>query len=846
MLRTTLSSLAAHKVRLLSTALSIVLGVAFVSGTLVFGDTVERSFTDLFGEVGAGIDVQVEAQQGFGGAFGAPPDQGAVPDDVAAAVAAVDGAAEVEPEYTGPAQLLDGDGELVGGQGPPSFGVDAPTVDALATVEVREGRYPEGPDEIAIDAATVAANGFTLGGPVRVAVAGPAEERTLVGTFGFPDRDDVAGATVTMFDDDTARELYGEDGAASVAVLAEDGIEPDDLRDDVAAAVGADYDVLTGEEAAQGDADDISEVLGFLTTGLLVFAGVSLVVAAFLIFNTFTIIVAQRTRELALLRAVGASRGQVLSSVLIEAVIVGVLGSALGLGLGIVVAIGLRGLLDAFGVSLPAGDLVVAARTPLAAMVLGPVVTIVAAVVPALRATKVSPLAAMRSVTAPPRGGRGALRFIAGALLVGLGAVLLVLGLVGEAGVVAVGAGALLVLLAVAVLSALVVRPLAWALGAPVAALRGMAGTLARENSLRDPRRTATTAAALMIGLGLVAFVLIFSASLEASVDEQLDELLIADFTLSPSDFIGFPVSVADDVAAVDGVAAVTRERITTVGVDGTARTAAAIDPERYGDALAVDVTEGELAALADGGVALDADLAGTLGVGVGGTVPLALVDPEQERDVEVAAVYDLATTGSNTQLLLSLDTLAAAVPDSQDSAVYVLLADGADPDEVRPALDDVAATYPSVQLFDSTDLREEIGEQTDQLLGLVTALLLLSVLIALFGITNTLGLSVLERTRELGLLRAVGMTRGQARVMVRWEAVIVSLLGAVLGLAVGVFFGFVFTQALAELGLSAFALPIGPLAIAVVLAGLSGVLAAVVPARRASRVDVLRALAVE
>ena len=846
MLRTTLSSLAAHKARLLSTALAIVLGIAFVTGTLVFGDTLTASFTDLFGEVGAGIDVQVEGQEGFGGAFGAPAEVAGVPQDVADRVAAVDGVAATEAEHTGGAQLLGADGELVGGQGPPAIGVDAPTVEQLATVEVRAGRYPEGPDEIAVDAATAQAEGFAVGDPIRVAVEGPAEERTLVGTFGFPGRDDVAGATVTMFDDETARDLYGADGATSVAVLAEDGVEPEQLRDDVAAAVGPDFDVVTGEEAAAQDAADVSQVLGFLTTGLLVFAGVSLVVAAFLIFNTFTIIVAQRTRELALLRAIGASRRQVLASVLLEAVVVGVLGSALGLGLGLLVAGGLRALLDAFGVGLPAGDLVVAARTPLAAMVLGPLVTIVAAVVPALGATRVSPLAAMRAVAAPPRAGRGVLRLVVGVVLLGGGAVLLVLGLTGEAGVVAVGAGALLVLLAVAVLSALVVTPVAWAIGAPVAALRGMAGTLARENSLRNPRRTATTAAALMIGLGLVSFVLIFSASLQASVDEQLDALFLADYTVTPTDFMGFPPAVAEDLADTAGVASVTPERVTTVGVDGSARTAAGIDPIRYADAFAVEVSGGDLRALEGGAIGLDGDLAGTLGVGVGDTVPLALVDPEAERDVEVGAIYDLATTAANTQVLLGLDTLATEAPGLQDTALYVLLEDGADPDAVRADLDAVVADYPSVRLFDATDLREEIATQTDQLLGLVTALLLLSVLIALFGITNTLGLSVLERTRELGLLRAVGMTRAQARVMVRWEAVIVSLLGAALGLAVGVFFGFVFTEALAELGLSAFALPVGSLAVAVVLAGLAGVLAAVIPARRASRVDILRALAVE
>lgn len=860
MFRVALAGITAHAARLLSTSLAIVLAVAFVTGTLVYGDTLERSFSDLFGEVGAGIDVQVAGQQAFESTF-TPAASGPapVPDDVVEAVAAVDGVAAVEATYTGTAQLLGPDGEPLGGQGPPTTGVDAPTVAALSTVEVRAGRFPEAAGEIALDAASAEAAGFAVGDEMRVAVNGPVEAQTLVGTFGFPGRDDVAGATVTMFDDATARELYGQDGAATVDVLAAEGVEREELRDRVAAAVGADYTVLTGEEAAEQAAAQIGEFLGFITTALLVFAGVSLVVAAFLIFNTFTIVVAQRTRELALLRAIGAGRGQVLATVLVEALVVGVVGSALGLLVGIGVALGLRELLAAFGLDLPSGDLVVAARTPIAAMVVGPLVTVVAALVPALRATRVAPLAALRDVTAPAAPRAGWVRLGLGVLLLALGSAGLALGLVGNGGLAAVGAGALGVLLGVAVLSALAVRPVARVLGAPVAAARGMAGTLARENTVRNPRRTAATAAALMIGLGLVSFVLILSASLQASVDKIVDERFRADFTVQPRDFVGFPSSVAEELAGVEGVGTVTTERVTTVGVDGVARTAAAIDPARYGEAIALDVTEGDLAGLADGQVALDGDLAADLGVGVGDVVPLALVDPDEERNRTVAAVYDLATTGSNTQVLLARQGLEEAEAEAGagagvavggrgalDSVGYVLLAPGVDADTVRGDLEAVLADYPSARLADAADLREEVRSQTDQLLGLVTALLLLSVVIALFGITNTLALSVLERTRELGLLRAVGMSRSQTRVMVRWEAVMVSLLGAVLGLVVGVFFGVVFTEALEGLGLSELALPTGSLAVAVVLAGLAGVVAAVLPARRASRVDVLRALAVE
>ena len=845
MWRATLSNLTAHKVRFLATAAAIVLGVAFVVGTLILGDTLNATFGNLFGQTGAGIDVQVTRVQAFATQFGPPAGAAeGVPDDVVARIAEVEGVAAVEPTYDGSAQLVDAEGAIIGGQGPPTIGTDVPTVEELGSTDLREGRYPETAGEIAIDAATAAERGLGLGDTVSVSIDGPVQEQTLVGTVGFGDLDDLAGATVTLFDDDTARELFGENGAGTVAVLAEEGQDRASVRDRIAEEVGSDFEVLTGEEAAEANAAEIGQALGFLTTALLVFAGVSLLVGSFLIFNIFTITVAQRTRELALLRAVGASRRQVLASVLIEALAVGIAGAALGIGLGIATALGLRALLGQFGFALPADDLVVNSRTLVIAMVVGPVVTLVAALIPALRSTRVPPISAMRANAAPVTPRAGALRLILGAVILAAGVAALAAGLFADAGLPVVGTGAVLVLLAVAALSPLVTRPIARVLGAPVAATRGLPGTLARENTVRNTRRTASTAAALMIGLGLVTFVLIFTASLQESISNTIDEVFLADYSVAPANFISFPEEATEALAGVEGVAVVSRTKSATVGIEGDARTTIAIEPETFAQVVSLDVPQGDLADVAGGGVALDEALAADLGVGIGDTVDIAFTDPDAEEPIEVVAI--MLSQQSGAQVIVSLDRFAEAVGEAPDSSASLLLDEGVTVEQARPALEEALAPFPTARLSDIADVREQITDQTNQLLGLVFALLFLSIIIALFGITNTLALSVRERTRELGLLRAIGMSRSQARTMVRWESVIVSLLGATLGLAVGLFFGWIFTRALEDTGLDTFAVPVVQLVIAVVLAGVAGVLAAVIPARSAARIDILRALAVE
>ncbi|HEX6256942.1 MAG TPA: FtsX-like permease family protein [Euzebyales bacterium] len=846
MWRATLSSLLAHKLRLALTTLAIVLGVAFVAGTLIYTDTVRSSFDLVFGQISGSIDLSVRGLSQLGDADGGDPfadQRPEVPPAVADTIAEVEGVAAVERNVEGIAQIVGDDGQpLTTGNGPPALGFNAPLVEELAPSELRRGRYPTADDEVTIDAGTAADQGIAVGDAVAIAANGPVTEYEIVGIFGFSGGvDNLAGAPVSLFSPDHAFDLFSvDDGYASVDVLAVDGARLDDLQDRIGAAVGADYEVITSDQLAAEQQAAADVILGFLNTGLLVFAGVSLLVGAFLINNTFAIIVAQRSRELALLRAVGASRLQVMGSMLAEALVVGVLASGVGLGLGALVAIGLRALLTAFGIDIPSTELVFAARTGLVAGTLGIVVTVLSALVPAVKALRVPPVAAMQAVAVGDPSGSGRVRTTVGLLLAVVGLALLGLGLFREAGFPVVIGGAMALLLGAALLARFVTRPLLRVIGWPVDQL-GIRGTLARENSIRNPQRTASTAAALMIGLGLVTFALIFGASLRESTTRTIDEQFVSDLQVRPSDFSTFPTDVEDDVAALPEIAATTDMRFAQIGIDGRAGGAAGIEPDELDAAWRLEATDGSLDDFDRGGMLVTDDAAERLGIGAGDAQPV--IFPETgEQDLPVRAVVD--GSGLDFDYLIDEDTLLANGADEGIFTLYLTVADGVSVEAARSAVEGVTDDYPSLQVQDSEQFKEEIAGQVDQLLGLMTALLGLSILIALFGIGNTLSLSVFERTRELGLLRAVGATRRQVRSIVRWESVLIAVLGAVFGIVVGTVFGWMTVLALADQGLSTFAFPTGQVAIAVIAAAVAGTVAAWLPARRASRVDILRAVA--
>ena len=845
--KATLKGLLAHKFRLAATALAIVLGVSFVAGTYVLTDTINATFTNLFDEVTQGIDVAVRSKDVFTGQMGEVRDP--IPEEVLNEVKAVDGVKVAEGSVTGFAQFVDKDGKPVTTGGAPTLGVSISSAPELqAGTTVRSGRLPSGPDEMVVDAQTADKHGFAVGDRVKVLLQGPARTFTVSGVIGFGSAGNLGGATLAGFTLPTAQEVLNREGRFDeIDVVAAEGTTPEQLRDRVRAVLDPRYEVLTGEELSAAQAAAINDTIGrFLSTALLSFAFVALLVGAFLIFNTFTIIVAQRTRELALLRCLGASRRQVMTSVLLESLIVAVVASLVGLGLGVLIANGLKALLTGIlNFDLPTTGTVFLWRTVLVSLAVGIVVTLLAALLPARKATRVPPVAALQPETAFAPTHFRKRRIVLGVLVTLVGVALLLAGLFQNEGnrLVNVASGAVIVFFGVAILSPLIARPLARLIGWPFAKAFRLPGTLARENAMRNPRRTASTAAALMIGLALVTFVSIFAASIKASTTETLDRTIAADYILMNDTFTPFSPDLATRLADQPELAAVVGVRLGAFKLNGATKQLIGIDPAAYDRVVKTEVLSGSIADLQSGGLAVKEDVAEANGWTVGERVALQFPRGGTQQ-VPVKAIYK--DNSVNGDYLLSLADYERFYADQADSQILVQAAPGTTPAASRAAIDRVLVDFPNVTVRDQAEYKAETARQIDQVVNLFYALLALAVVIALFGIVNTLGLSIFERIRELGLLRAVGATRRQIRAMIRWEAVIIAVLGAVLGLAVGVFFGWTIVRALRSVGITEFALPGGQLVIFVVFAALAGILAAVLPGRRAARIDVLRAITTE
>jgi putative ABC transport system permease protein len=845
--KATLKGLLAHKFRLAATALAIVLGVSFVAGTYVLTDTINATFTNLFDEVTQGIDVAVRSRDVFTGQMGEVRDP--IPEEVLNEVKAVDGVRVAEGSVTGFAQFVDKDGKPVTTGGAPTLGVSISSAPELqAGTTVRSGRLPSGPDEMVVDAQTAEKHGFAVGDRVKVLLQGPARTFTVSGIIGFGSAGNLGGATLAGFTLPTAQEVLNREGRFDeIDVVAADGTTSEQLRDRVRAVLDPRYEVLTGEELSAAQAAAINDTIGrFLSTALLAFAFVALLVGGFLIFNTFTIIVAQRTRELALLRCLGASRRQVMTSVLLESLIVAVVASLVGLGLGVLIANGLKALLTGIlNFDLPTTGTVFLWRTVIVSLAVGIVVTVLAALLPARKATRVPPVAALQPETAFAPTHFRKRRIVLGVLVTLVGVALLLAGLFQNEGnrLVNVASGAVIVFFGVAILSPLIARPLARLIGWPFAKAFRLPGTLARENAMRNPRRTASTAAALMIGLALVTFVSIFAASIKASTTETLDRTIAADYILMNDSFTPFSPDLATRLADQPELAAVVGVRLGAFKLDGATKQLIGIDPAAYDRVVKTEVLSGSIADLQSGGLAVKEDVAEANGWTVGERVALQFPRGGTQQ-VTVKAIYK--DNSVNGDYLLSLADYERFYADQADSQILVQAAPGTDPAASRAAIDRVLVDFPNVTVRDQAEYKAETARQIDQVVNLFFALLALAVVIALFGIVNTLGLSIFERIRELGLLRAVGATRRQVRAMIRWEAVIIAVLGAVLGLAVGVFFGWTVVRALRSVGITEFALPGGQLVIFVVFAALAGILAAVLPGRRAARIDVLRAITTE
>jgi putative ABC transport system permease protein len=845
MFTATLRGMFAHKLRLALTTASIALGVAFLAGTLILTDTMKVAFEQLFGKVTSGTDAVVRQEAAFDQSSGVGLSRGPIDAGVLDAVRSVDGVRAAEGSITGYALLTDTEGKAITtAGGAPTMGYNLPDDEQLrGETVIRTGHAPRGPHEVAIDASSAEDHDIALGSTIKVLFRGPTEEFTVVGTVGFGDSKDLGGTTAAYFDTDTAAQVLGQPGTYdSIGVSAADGVSDKALTQRLDAVLPDGAEAVTGAAVAKESSDAVNEDLAFVTIMFGVFAGIALFVGSFIIWNTFTMIVSQRSREIALLRAVGATRRQVMRNLVAEAFLLGVFASAVGLALGVGVAKGLTFLMDAVGFSLPSTATQLQPRTIVVSLLVGTVVTVVASLVPARRATKVLPVEALREATPgsrPPSKTRIAL----GTLLGGAGLAGVLVGLYSGGGGKLTMLGILGLVVGVLTLMPLAARPLASAIGAPLR-LRGVPGDLARQNAMRNPRRTASTAAALMIGLTLVVSMGVFASSLKASFSDILGDSTNADLylTTASAQAEGYSPEASKAAAAVPGVKLVSPTGFGEAQIAGATTFYSSVDPATAEVALDLDVSSGSAGDLGSDGVLVKRKVAKANSWQVGDTVP-AVFAQTGEHDLRIAGIYDRTGGFIESDYILGLPAQEAFAGERLDANAIVILDKGADLTEVKERIAAALSDHPDTQVLDQEEFEKVASGFIDQLLTFVSVMLLLAVFIALLGIVNTLALSVHERTRELGLLRAVGATRGQVRAMVRWESVVISLIGAAAGAVLGTGIGITLAQALKDEGIKAISVPVPQIALYVALAAVAGVLAAVGPARSAARVDVLKAV---
>lgn len=840
MVRFSLRNLLASKVRLLLTMASVAVGVAFVAGTFVLSDTMAKAFDELYAGLTSGTDVVVRSESAYDadltttGGQVRPLDEGLV-----AQVREVPGVEVAEGSVFGFALVIDADGQPVQPGGAPTFGTSIAEDRRLSGAgSIREGRAPVGLGEVVIDARTVRRAGLALGDHVDVVFEDGRRTFRLVGIVGFGETDSILGATMAGFDLPTAQTVLGKAGLVDeIDVRAVDGVSAGALRERIAATLPDGVRAQTGEQVAAESTDAVRDAMSVFTTVLLVFAGVSLLVGSFVIWNTFNVLVAQRRREVALLRAVGGTRRQVVTGVLLEAGVVGVLSSAAGLGLGVALATGIRLLLKLIGVDVPTTTPAIEIRTVAAAFSVGILVTCVAAVLPAWSAARIAPMEALR-VAAPVSRASGRVRHAVGWSVLGLGGLMLAACSI---------AGDERWWTVVATLTTFVglvfVGPsLARGQAALVGHARRPGWRIAARNVARSSRRAAATALALTIGLTVVSAVAVTAASLKESVSAAVSGGNRSDLVLEPAGAgMGVSSSIADLLRARDDVGTVVELREWGAQVNGDDSLVTALDTRGLDRVIDLGIASGSLAALRPGSILVSTAQARDLGVAAGETVTVTF--PETgPHPFRVAGTFSKGSL-VNATYVITLTDFEQNVTSRLDGAI-LLTTPGLDPDRAKERIEAALADYPNVTVSTPDDITRNAQHSVDQLLGIVTALLLLAVVVAVLGVVNTLVLSVMERSRELGVLRAVGATRGQVRRTIRRESVLMSALGAGTGVALGAAAGVALARSLSEEGITSVAVPVLTLAAYVVVAVGVGVLAAVAPARRASRVDVLRAVA--
>jgi putative ABC transport system permease protein len=848
MFRLSLRNIADHKGRFVMTALAVILGVSFVVSSFVLSDTIKATFRSLFGEANQNVDLVVRTKGGFdtgpGGIERAPLPQQAV--DL---VKQVPGVEDAEGPVQGiiPA-LLDPKGKQVPNNGPPTIGFSWGANPKLNPFRVAEGRKPRA-GEVALDQATYEAYGFKLGTTIDVQLASGAAKFPLVGVAVYGDSKGFGGAHALVFETTTAQQALNRAGLVDkVQVVVAGNATVNEVRQRIRSAAPEGIEVVTGAQVATEDASTF-EVLASVIGGVLLgFAGVALFVSAFYIFNTFNIILGQRTHELALLRAVGASPRQVRRSVMTESLGLGAVSSVIGIGGGLGLAAALQKIMNAVGFTLPAGSPELRLRTVILGLAIGIGVTFLASIVPAFRSSTVTPLAALRD-DATSHALNSQRRLIIGMVLTGLGGLILANGLFladeTRAVLTSLALGAIAVFLGVSMLSALVAGRVTTVLGQPVRALLRTPGRLARDNAARNPQRTSSTASALTIGLALVTMATIVGASLKASLQEATKESVTADYFVAPGSAFGFGFSptVAQRIAQLPEVASSSPIRFGAFRFKGATKDITALDPSTAASLFNFDVTAGGLDKLTDDSIMVQKDPATDLGLKVGDKVDVEF-SRTGHKTFTVAGIYNEAALAGN--YLISLGAFNANYGDQLDVFVAMTLKDGVSATQLDRALRPILKDFPQLKLQDRSAFVAGQSGQVDQLLIVINILLLLAVFIAVLGIGITVALSVLERIREIGLLRAVGMTRRQTRRMVRWEGAIVSAFGATIGVVVGIVFGLAALAALPESFATTTRVPIPNLVILLVFAVFAGLLAAIFPARRAGTLDVLAAIASE
>ena len=860
MFKLALRSLIDKKLRFALTTFVVMLGVMFVVGSFTLTDSLRSTFSGLAEDIAQGADLTVRVDQEFGGDF----DRATVPEGVGEQILGVDGVDRIQPELgTLNVFIVDGDGEPIRPPGPPALGFSFNP----GTFFITEGRQPDAPGEFAADTATASNNGLLVGETYQINGPLYAETFELVGVFNFgaPDSHTGLGQTMAAFELEEAQRFFGmEDGYQAISVLVSADSEVSDVQDRLEATLGDDYRVITQEVDAAEQEEDFNQVINIFNTVLLVFAFIALFVAAFIINNTFQIIIGQRVREIGLWRAIGATPRQVSRSVITESAIVGVVSTVVGIGLGLVLAVVLRAILDLIGFPLPPGPLLLRPRTVGLAMLVGLGVTMISSIAPAVRARRISPVAALShdfqldATTLRRRLVAGGAVFAAGVVALAAG---MTAGLDTTPTFVLLGIGAVLAFVGINTVSPAFAGPVASMLGRPVRALFGVPGRLGRDNASRNPRRTASTAGALLIGLALMGLAAVVGESMKKTFVNILDNAVEADYFIQSSETgfgppPGFPARVADEIEALDEIESVMRVQwaFSGLSVDGETRDIVAADMALADDHFDGQVSSGDMAAgdpLTS--LALHSDSAESLGVGVGDTVEATFPDNQTETLTVVAIYEDAAIYGNwlidgalwdqhfNRNELAFASARIAGLSEAAVEAGQTALQERS-----RAAVEGVLDRYPTVKVENQAEFRQTQESQLTALIRIIQVLIGLSFVIALIGIINTLSLSVFERIHEIGLLRSVGMTRIQLRRSIYWEALIVAVFGGLLGVTVGTVFGVATTLALPDSFVQVVAVPWLDLVVFVVISAVAGLLAAILPAVRAGNMNILDAIAHE